>query len=62
MDDPVTLAAVRWRRDTLVRLRDQLRATGRHEITIGEALVLLGAEPDSTVEAMLLDLIHRREP
>jgi hypothetical protein len=59
--DRVTLAALRWRRDTLTRLRDQLRTTGRHQATVAEALALLGAEPDSTVEALLLDLTTKED-
>jgi hypothetical protein len=62
MDRRLALAAARWRRDTLTKLAEQLlRAHGRHQVTVAEALVLLDAEPASPVEALLMDLAHRRE-
>jgi hypothetical protein len=62
VDRRLVLAVARWRRDTLARLTDQLRARGRRQVTVAEALVLLEAEPDSPVEALLLDLADRRQP
>jgi hypothetical protein len=59
--DRVALAAACWQRDTLAELADQLRARGRQDVTVREALVLLDAEPATPVEALLLDLADRRE-
>jgi hypothetical protein len=61
VDGRLALTAAQWRRDTLRRLAHQLRAHGRHQVTVAEALVLLDAEPASLVEALLLDLVDRRE-
>jgi hypothetical protein len=60
--DRVDLAAACWQMAVLQRLRDQMHRRGLREVTVPEALALLGAEPcQGPVEAVLYAVLDRKD-